>query len=134
MLGSIVSLMPTSLNSIEVVVVCPPTTVEVVGAEVVVERRIGTRSPILILALLLSITRTRGFARVCASDSCLKKSTINEGRRKKIVESLRFLRSFRLTPFGTVVLVALGASVAEIWFWVKFQPSLDPLVRSISRI
>src|SRR5690242_10193420 len=74
--GSTVSLTPVSRNSIEVtvevvgtapVVACP-------GKTLVVERRIGCLSPILISAFLLFMTRTFGEARVLASDCCLKKS------------------------------------------------------------
>ena len=75
--GSTVSLTPVSRNSIDVtvevvgtapVVACP-------GNTLVVERRIGCLSPMLISAFLLLMTRIFGDASVLASDCCLKKSS-----------------------------------------------------------
>src|SRR5512142_274263 len=114
------TLMPTSLYS----------KVDVTATAVVawtVEVWTGILSPIWNLACLLFRIRTRGFARVWASESCLIRLNTRLGSDMKILSLFRLLSSLKATPaFGLTAVVVVDTvgwivAVVDTPGW-KFQP------------
>src|SRR5574341_43094 len=124
------SFMPTSLYS----------KVDVTWATVVawtVEVWIGMRSPMWNLACLLFRIRTRGFAKVWESESCLMRLSTMLGSVAMML--LPWIEPIFIWPVVSVVVALDGWRVAptanpgapEVW---KFQPYFRVLLRDISRI